>query len=176
MMLDHIDALQYIKENPNAISEMINFSKETLVMGKYVLAFFESILRKLWTSFEGKQDQWFDTWINEYLSALRSGDDSLRSAVCSNITPIVIKINKISLPYILSRFLQEYQKIEGKNIGTLSSLMTLLKVARINKMIVIHEKDIRLDTETQNALSELQPEGTPDFSILQSDLLKLVLT
>ena len=55
-------------------------------------------------------------------------------------------------------------------------MMTLLKVARINKMIVIHEKDIRLDRETQNALSELQPEGTPDFCILQSDLLKLVLT
>ena len=101
LALDHIDALQYIKENPTVIKEMIYFSKETQVLGKYVLAFFESFLRKLWTSFEGKQDKWFEIWIDDYLNALRSGDDGLRSAVCSYITPIVIKINKISLPFIL---------------------------------------------------------------------------
>jgi hypothetical protein len=109
LALDHINVQQYLKENPEAIKEMIHFSKEIQVMGKYVLAFFESYLRKLWTTFEGKQDKWFETWINEYLAALRSGDDSLRAAVCTHITPIVIKINKISLPYILSRFLQDYQ-------------------------------------------------------------------
>jgi len=41
-------------------------------MGKYVLAFFESFLRKLWVAFEGKQDKWFETWVDEYLAALKS--------------------------------------------------------------------------------------------------------
>ena len=44
--------------------------------------------------------------------------------------------------------------------------MTLLKVARTNKMIVIRENDISLDPATQQALSELQPDGTDHFSIL----------
>ena len=98
--------------------------------------------------------------------------------MCTHITPIVIKINKMSLAYILSKFLQEYKSIEHKSIGTLESLMTLLKVARQNKMICIcgDTKDIRLENSAQEALSEFQPEGTPEFSILQSDLLKLILT
>lgn len=56
--------------------------------------------------------------------------------------------------------------------------MTLLKVARQNKMIIICDdtQDIRLEASAQAELSNLQPEDTPEFSILQSDLLKLVLT
>lgn len=98
--------------------------------------------------------------------------------MCTYITPIVIKINKMSLAYILSKFLHEYRNIEHKSLGTLESLMTLLKVARQNKMIYICDdtKDIRLEKKAQEALFEFQPEGTPEFSILQSDLLKLVLT
>jgi hypothetical protein len=46
--------------------------------------------------------------------------------------------------------------------------MTLLKVARQNKMICIHEetKDIRLEKVAQMALGNLQKQGTPEFSIL----------
>ena len=71
----------------------------------------------------------------------------MRQSVCTYITPIVIKINKMSLAYILSKFLQQYQMTKDKSIGALSSLMTLLKVARQNKMICIHDdmKDIRLE-------------------------------
>ena len=54
LALDHIDAQVYLKENPLAIKEMIYFSKQCQFMGKYVLAFFESFLRKLWVAFEGK--------------------------------------------------------------------------------------------------------------------------
>jgi hypothetical protein len=46
--------------------------------------------------------EWFDLWINEYLLALCSDDEGLRDSVCTLITPIVIKINKNSLPLILS--------------------------------------------------------------------------
>jgi len=68
--------------------------------------------------------------------------------------------------------------MEQRDISSLQSLMTLLKVARENKMITICDdtKDIRLEQAVQDELSHLQPEGTPQFSILQSDLLKLLLT
>merc|ERR1719162_641189 len=56
--------------------------------------------------------------------------------------------------------------------------MTLLKVARQNKMIQICDdtKDLRLEQGVQLALFDLQPDGAKAFSILQSDLIKLVLT
>lgn len=56
--------------------------------------------------------------------------------------------------------------------------MSLLKVARQNKMIVICDdtQDIRLEANAQQTLSDLQQQDTKEFSILQKDLLKLVLT
>jgi hypothetical protein len=48
--LEHIDPLTYLQENPDAIGEMINYSSETPVIGKYVLGFFESFLMKLKTA------------------------------------------------------------------------------------------------------------------------------
>ena len=85
---------------------MIYYSTETVVCGKYVLTFFEQFLRKLMNAMSSSQQEWFDAWTNEYLEAIQSGDEALRQSVCSYITPIVIKINKMSLPYILSKFLQ----------------------------------------------------------------------
>lgn len=128
--LDHIDAVQFLKDNQTIVKEMISYSTETVVCGKYVLTFFENILRKLMTAMSSSLQGWFDAWTNEYLVAIQSGDEALRQSVCSYITPIVIRINKMSLPYILSKFLQQYQMTKNKSIGALSSLMSLLKVAR----------------------------------------------
>ena len=102
------------------------------------------------------------------MNALKSNDEALRTAACTYLTPIIIKINKPALAFILQKFLQDYKAIEHKSIGTLESLMTLLKVARQNKMLVICDAthDIRLDENSQAELTNLQPEGTPEFSIL----------
>ena len=56
--------------------------------------------------------------------------------------------------------------------------MTLLKIARTNKMIQICDdtKDIRLDSKVQEELDKLEVEGQATFGILQADLLKIVLT
>lgn len=131
-----------MKENPTAIKELIIHSTETFLIGKYVTTYFEAVLRKLWISVEGKQEIWFSYWIDDYLAALKSPDETLRNSVVSFITPIMIKINKMSLAYVLSKFLGDFQ-----NIGSLEPLMTLLRVARENKMICICDdtQDIRLE-------------------------------
>jgi len=150
LALEYIDPIGYLNENPGAIREMIEFSTETLVVGKYVLNFFEALMRKLFTAVDRKQDAWFAFWVEDYLKCLRSDDESLRIAVCTYITPIAIKISSMSLAYILSKFMEEYRELvqENKsNLGALSSLMTLLKVARQNKMLCISDQteDIRLE-------------------------------
>ena len=124
---------------------MISYTSEAAVIGKYVLTYFEAFLRKLWAAVESKPELWYAFWIKDYLAALRSGDESLRASVCTFVTPIVIKIHKMSLAYILSKFLQENKNIELKSVDSLASLMTLLKVARQNKMICICDdtKDIK---------------------------------
>jgi len=157
---------------------MISYTSEAAVIGKYVLTYFDSFLRKLWAAVESKPELWYAFWIKDYLAAIRSGDESLRASVCTFVTPIICKIHKMSLAYILSKFLQEHKNIELKSVDSLASLMTLLKVARQNKMICICDdtKDIRLEKSAQQALFELQEEGASEFSILQSDLLKLMLS
>lgn len=52
--LEHIDAIQFMKDNSNIIREMISYSSETPVAGKYVLTFFEQFLRKLMTAVGSK--------------------------------------------------------------------------------------------------------------------------
>ena len=54
--LDYLDPVQYLQENENAVEEMIGYSSETLVIGKYVLVFFEALLRKLWYAAGCKQE------------------------------------------------------------------------------------------------------------------------
>lgn len=181
LALSHLSAVQFVEENSEAIPEMIELSSETPVIGKYVLTFFEALLQKLWASCSasGKPDAWFEYWIACYLKALHSDDEALRTAACTYITPVVVRVNKMSLAYILSRFLDEQQVDERRqNASSLESLMTLLKVARQNKMIQICDdtNDLRLEQGVQLALFDLQPDGAKAFSILQSDLIKLVLT
>ena len=137
LALDYVNGVDYLQENKDLIGEMIALSTETLVIGKYVLTFFEALLRKLYFAVSCNQEEWFGFWIDQYLRALKAGDEALRTAVCTYITPIVIRIDKISLAYILSKFLHEYKSVEQKSISTLESLMTLLKVARQNKMIYV---------------------------------------
>ena len=86
---------------------MISHAPETAVIGKYVLTYLEAFLRKLWVAVGSKPELWYAFWIKDYLEALRSGDESLRASVCTFVTPIVIRINKLSLAYILSKSLQE---------------------------------------------------------------------
>lgn len=142
---------------PNAIEEMIAHTSAAIVIGKYVLAYFEAFLRKLWTVCAFKEDEWYSYWVSTYLKALGSQDECLRTAACTHLTPIILKINKMSLAYILQKFLEDYKNVDNKNINTLESLLTLLKIARQNKMICICDdtKDIRLEKSAQEALSEL---------------------
>ena len=72
-----------------------------------MLNFFEAMLKKalLAGRSSGQADhekKWFDIWIDAYLEALRSPNESLRDSVCTLITPLVIRVNKNSLPLILS--------------------------------------------------------------------------
>ena len=48
LALEHIDILKYLQDQPNAIREMIVHASEEILIGKYVLSFFEALLRKLW--------------------------------------------------------------------------------------------------------------------------------
>lgn len=168
LALEYTDVKLYLKENPHAIAEMIMHTSETAVVGRPVLNYFEAFLKKLWLAVDGKPEPWYAFWIKEYLEALRSDDESLRTSVCTHLTPLVIKIHKMSLAYILSKFLEEHKTLEQNSVGSLESLMTLLKVARQSKMICICDdtKDIRLEKGAQQALSELQEEGATEFSIL----------
>ena len=76
-----------------------------------MINFFESLLKKaLGNTVEQEQSKlynfkvlgWFSIWIDQYLSGLKSQNEQLRDSICNLITPIVIKINKNSLPFILS--------------------------------------------------------------------------
>jgi hypothetical protein len=126
---------------------MIVHASEEILIGKYVLSFFEAFLRKLWDTVGKKEDVWYSYWVTEYLKALNSQDEGVRQAACGHLTPIVIKINKTSLAYILQAYLVEYKATENKSIQTLESLLTLLRIARQNKMICIcdNTQDIRLE-------------------------------
>ena len=111
LALDHFSAIPFVEENKDAIQEMIELSCETPVLGKYVLSFFEALMRKLWESCQeaGQTDKWYSYWIGPYLKSLKSDEDALRTAVCTHITPIVVKINKMSLAVILQEFLKDLQ-------------------------------------------------------------------
>ena len=88
-------------------------------------------------------------------------NESLRDAVCAQITPIVIKINKNSLPLILATLLSE----GTLTMQVLEQVLILLKIARQNKMLVINEKEeIRLDQKSQEALSVIRPD-LPEFKL-----------
>ena len=45
-MIDFIDPFTYLLDHSNAIREVIETTTETLTTGKYVLNFFESLLKK----------------------------------------------------------------------------------------------------------------------------------
>lgn len=109
LALDNIDPVQYFEQNPQIVKEMLLYSTETLVMGKYVLGFFEAFLKKLWGAVGKDHEKWHKYWMDDYVNCLLSENDALRQAVGQLITPIVIKINSMSLAFILSRYLQEFK-------------------------------------------------------------------
>lgn len=130
LILEYVDVTSFIAENPQAIREIIGHSSEAVVIGKYVFVYFEALLKKLWTAVGGNAEKWYAFWIDDYLEALSSEEDGIRVAACSHLTPILLKIHKMSLAYILSRFLASYKDVQHKSSVALESLMTLLKVAR----------------------------------------------
>jgi len=72
LALEHLDLLSYLAEHPHAIREMIVHASEEILIGKYVLSFFEAFLRKLWLTLHGKEDLWYSYWVSDYLKALNS--------------------------------------------------------------------------------------------------------
>jgi len=104
---------------------------------------------------------WRSFW-QPYLDALSSPREDLRASVCTHVTPIIVKIDKSSLGYIL-QWLLENQKAEENGIGSLESLLTLLKIARQHKMVVFADNQLRLTSNEH-------------FAIMQSDLLKILHT
>ena len=94
--------------NPGIVAEMIGLSTETPVLGKYVLGFFEELLLKLLLAGEKKTEEqvfftrpeWNTFW-TPYLEALASPDEQLRSAVCTHVTPLIVKLDKNSLAHVL---------------------------------------------------------------------------
>lgn len=56
---------------------------------------------------------------------LNTRNEALREGVCTQITPIVIKINKNALPLILASLLSN-----GQSMQMLEQVLTLLKIAR----------------------------------------------
>lgn len=111
LAMEYVDVKQFLSQHPDAIAEMIAHTSETAVVGKHVLTYFEAFLKKLWAAVVGKPELWYTYWIDDYLRAVRSGDETLRTAVCTHLTPIVIRIHKMSLAYILSKFLEEHNKV-----------------------------------------------------------------
>lgn len=82
---------------------------------------------------------------------MRSANETLRDAVCTLITPIVIKINKNSLPLILATLLSNE---ENNKLLLLEQILILLKIARQSKMLLIDDDpNIRLEPKCQAALS-----------------------
>jgi hypothetical protein len=122
LLVDYIEPFTYLAENPKTIDEIIESTLDTQQSGKYVQNFFEALLKKALSGARGsgagttstseneKSKKlkpniiigWFDIWIDAYLKAMASPNETLRDSVCTMITPIVIKINKNSLPLILS--------------------------------------------------------------------------
>ena len=111
LAIDYIDIFKFLQENPRIIKDVIDSTLETNMIGKYVLNFFENLLRAAKSKCAEHEKcnfliiiilEWFDIWIDEYLEGMKSPHEKLRNSVCTLITPIVIKINKSSLPYILS--------------------------------------------------------------------------
>jgi hypothetical protein len=66
-----------------------------------VLAYFEAFLKKLWIAVDLNAEVWYSYWIEDYMNALKSNDEALRTAACTYLTPIIIKINKPALAFIL---------------------------------------------------------------------------
>ena len=46
MILDYVDPFTYLNENPGAIREIMESTVEALTTGKYVINFFETLLKK----------------------------------------------------------------------------------------------------------------------------------
>ncbi len=46
LLVEYINPIEYIKENPQTIKDVIRSTTETLQNGKYVLNFFEALLKK----------------------------------------------------------------------------------------------------------------------------------
>lgn len=86
----------------------------------------------------------------------------MRTSVCTHVTPIIVRLDKSCLGFIL-QWLLENQKAEENGIGSLESLLTLLKIARQHKMVVFADKQLRLS-------------NNENFAIMQSDLLKILHT
>lgn len=106
LMVDYLEPYSYLESHPSTVKEVLESATDTLTNGKYVLNFFEALLKKALTRSSPEVEQrWFAIWVDEYLSALRSPHEALRDAVCALITPIVIKLNKNSLPLILATLL-----------------------------------------------------------------------
>lgn len=45
--LNYMSVKEYLKENEDSIDEMITLSADSIVVGKFVTAFFEGLLQKL---------------------------------------------------------------------------------------------------------------------------------
>jgi hypothetical protein len=136
-MVDYIPCpYEYLEQNPHTINEIMDSTLDTQQSGKYVLNFFEAILKKALSGARGNgqgtvssaenEKRWFDIWINQYLEAMMNPkNEALRDGVCTQVTPIVIKINKNALPLILASLLST-----GQSMQILEQVLTLLKIAR----------------------------------------------
>lgn len=180
IMVEYLEPFSYLAEHPSIVRDVIESTVESVTSGKYVINFFEAFLKKaLSRGNKDSEKRWFDIWIEEYLRALRSTNEDLRDAVCTLITPIVIKVNKNSLPLILSTLLSvgDYRQL---SMQILEQVITLMKIARLNKMLVIDDGEyevpsIRLEPKCQESLNQLRPD-LPPFALPQSVLMKLVLS
>jgi hypothetical protein len=61
-LIDYIEPQSYINENPGMMREMMESSKQTATSGKYVINFFESLLKKAWHSYSETGNQFFKTY------------------------------------------------------------------------------------------------------------------
>lgn len=46
MIIDYVDPFTYLEENPGAIKEIMESTVEAVTTGKYVINFFETLLKK----------------------------------------------------------------------------------------------------------------------------------
>ena len=100
--------------NSTIVQEVIGLSTVAPQIGKFVLAFFEDLLKKLInndkelekdTTLWMKKGKWDFLW-NPFFEALQSQDEALRTSVCTHITPILLKLNSNVLKYVLSQLTQ----------------------------------------------------------------------